>query len=44
MNLLSTLVLIPLQITSLDYQNSSEGNNEGAEYAQDVYYEEPDLS
>jgi hypothetical protein len=41
---LSTLVLIPLRIPCLDYQNNTEDTSEGDEIAEDVYYEEPDLS
>ena len=44
MNLLSTLVLIPLIISCLDCLNHLEEANDGVEGADGICYEEPDLS
>jgi hypothetical protein len=44
MNLLSTLVLIPLIIPCLDCLNHLEEAIEGPEGADGICYEEPDLS
>ena len=44
MNLLSTLVLIPLIIPCLDCLNHLEEATEGPEGAEGICYEEPDLS
>ena len=44
MNLLSTLVLIPLIITCLDCLNHLEEANEGPEGADGICYEKPDVS
>jgi hypothetical protein len=44
MNLLSTLVLIPLIIPYLDCMNHLEEATEGPDGADGICYEEPDLS
>ena len=44
MNLLSTLVLIPLIIPCLDCLNHLEEANDGQGGADGICYEEPDLS
>ena len=44
MNLLRTLVLIPLIIPCLEYLNHLAETTDGPGGAEDIYYEEPDLS